>query len=116
MVSVPAWGKLLAIWTVMLQLTLAPLTRPGLVQLTTPALSEQAALALTKLVPAARPSRRVKPALSEGPRLSTVRVSVSSVPAVAGSGAAVLVTLRSALRLTVVVLVLELLALTGSAV
>src|SRR2546429_103769 len=90
-------------WTTIVQVTLAPAARLALVQVTVPAASAQAGLvAETKLVPAGTASVSVKPALSEGPRLSTLTVQLSSVPAVAGSGAAVLVTFRSALRLTVV--------------
>src|SRR5437763_231755 len=90
-------------WTTIVQVALAPAARLAFVQVRVPAASAQAGLlAETKLVPAGTASVSVKPALSEGPRLSTLTVKVSSVPAVAGSGAAVLVTLRSAERLTVV--------------
>src|SRR5947208_7202015 len=97
-------------WTTIVQVTLAPAARLALVQVRVPAASAQAGLlAETKLVPAGTASVSVKPALSEGPRLSTLTVKVSSVPAVAGSGAAVLVTFRSALVFTVVEVVLEVL-------
>src|SRR5207248_930185 len=90
-------------WTTIVQVTMAPAARLALVQVTVPAASAQAGLlAETKLVPAGTASVSVKPALSEGPRLSTVIVTFSSVPAVAGDCAAVLVTFRSAERLTVV--------------
>src|SRR5256885_1032018 len=104
-------------WTTIVQVTLAPLARPELVQVTVPAAAAQAGLvAETKLVPAGTASVSVKPALSEGPRLSTLTVKVSSVPAVAGSGAAVLVTFRSAEVETWTVTVAELLAVFGSVV
>src|SRR5437763_665786 len=104
-------------WTTIVQVALAPAARLAFVQVTVPAASAQAGLlAETKLVPAGTASLSVKPALSEGPRLSTLTVKVSSVPAVAGSGAAVLVTFRSAEAVTVVVTVAELLAGVGSVV
>src|SRR3982750_1883619 len=104
-------------WTTIVQVTLAPAARLAFVQVTVPAASAQAGLvAETKLVPAGTASLSVKPALSEGPRLSTLTVKVSSVPAVAGSGAAVLVTFRSAERLTVVFEVELSLAAAGSLV
>src|SRR3954447_15290544 len=82
--------------------TFAPNTRPALEHVTVPDANPQAALADTNEVPAGTASVRVKPALSDGPRLSTGVVCVSSVPAVPGDGSAVFVTFRSALRLTVV--------------
>src|SRR5438094_269739 len=88
---------------------------PALVQSTSPAEKEHPG-ADTKVVPAGRTSRRVYPALSDGPRFSTFTVYVSSVPAVAGSGDAVLVTLRSASVFTVVVVSEWLLAVFGSEV
>src|SRR5207249_8936105 len=90
-------------WTVIVNVSLAPLARPLLVQVTVPDAFEQPVLDETKLVPAGRTSSSVWPALSDGPRFSTSRLNVSFVPAVAGSGDAVFVTFRSALRLTVTV-------------
>src|SRR4051812_16675376 len=103
-------------WTTIVQVTLDPLARPPLVQVIVPDTSAQAGLADAKLVPAGTASVSVKPELSDGPRFSTLTVNVSSVPAVAGSGAAVFVTFRFALRLTVVADVELSLALAGSAV
>src|SRR5919205_4339538 len=87
-------------WTTIVQVTLEPAPEavsPALVQVTVPeAFAQSGLVAETKLVPLGTRSLSVKPALSEGPRLSTLTVKVSSVPAVAGSGEAVLVTFRSA--------------------
>ena len=77
----------------------SPAARPELVQVTVPEDSVQAALALTKEVPPGRASEREYPALSEGPLSFTEMVKVVSVPAMA-VGSAVLVTARSAERLT----------------
>jgi len=57
------------------QVTWSAAVRPVLVQVTVPlALAQSGLVAETKLVPAARTSVRVKPVLSDGPRLSTVIV------------------------------------------
>jgi hypothetical protein len=61
-------------FTVIVQATLAPAVRPALVQVTVPALCVQSLLADTNVVPAGSASVTVKPALSDGPRLSTVSV------------------------------------------
>src|SRR3954463_7456677 len=102
-------------WTVIVQVTLSPATRPALVHVTVPeALAQSGVVADTKLVPAGRTSSTVKPTLSDGPRLVTLTVNVSSVPAVAGSGAAVFSTLRSAWATTAVVVVAASLPAVGS--
>ena len=59
-------------WTTRVQLTLAPATRPLLVQVTVPARLAQPPLTETKVVPVGMVSTRVKPALSEGPWFLTV--------------------------------------------
>src|SRR4051794_41986307 len=92
-------------WTTIVQVTLPPAARPVLVQVTVPEVgvesSQSVAVAETKLVPAGRTSSRVKPRLFEGPRMSEVRGEVRALRA-KGLAAAVLVTLRSAFRVTAV--------------
>src|SRR3954465_12304638 len=106
-------------WTTIVQVTLPPAARPVLVQVTVPEVgvesSQSVAVAETKLVPAGRTSSRVKPRLFDGPRLSTLIEKVRSLPAKA-LAAAVLVTLRSAFRVTAVWLVLVLLPAVRSVV
>src|SRR5205823_14263804 len=89
--------------------------RPALVQVTVPALLAQPASADTNVVPAGRASITVNPALSLGPRFVTWMKNDVSVPAIA-SDPAVLVTARSAERLTVVWLVELSLVWSGSLV
>src|SRR3954471_21524775 len=102
--------------TVMVKVSVAPAARPEDVQVTVPEALTHPVEADTNEVPAARTSVTVYPALLDGPRFFTFTVHVSSVPAVAGSSEAVLVTLRSAERFTVTVAVSWSLADTGSAV
>src|SRR5262245_51882553 len=65
----------LATLTTIVQVTEPPATRPALVHVTVPAAKAQSGLvAETKLVPAGMASPRVKPVLSDGPRLVTLIV------------------------------------------
>src|SRR5438445_229375 len=64
-----------AMWATTVQVTLAPLPRPALVQVTTCPLSEQSgAVPQTQLSFPTRRSSDLKTALSDGPRFSTLIV------------------------------------------
>src|SRR5436305_1466429 len=103
-------------WAVMVQAVEPPRARPEEVQVTVPEALAHPGLAETKVVPGARASVTVNPALSLGPWLVAVMVEVTSVPAVAGCGESDLVMDRSACVSTVVSAVEVLLAVSGSVV
>ena len=71
----------------MVQAVEPPRARPEEVQVTVPEALAHPGLAETKVVPGARASVTVNPALSLGPWLVAVMVEVTSVPAVAVAGA-----------------------------